>query len=99
MFFFFLLRYIYLPRHLFSEYLARHPRWDLFLLNLAINFFGKLQRSLKLLSIFLEAFRDSLVTVVESASESSTGTRANLHKVEAAEKGLLPGESTEYTTF
>jgi hypothetical protein len=57
----------------------------------------KLQRSLKLMFIFLEVFRDSFVTAVESASQSSPGTRANLHKVEAAEEGLLLGGSAEYT--
>jgi hypothetical protein len=50
---------------------------------------GKLRRSLKLLFIFLEAFRDPFVTAAESASQSSPGTRANLHKVEAAKEGLL----------
>jgi hypothetical protein len=47
--------------------------------------------------IFLEAFRDPFVTAAEAASQSSSGTRANLHKAEAAEEGLLLGESTEYT--
>jgi hypothetical protein len=46
---------------------------------------------------FLEAFRDPFVTAAEHASRSSPGTRANLHKVEAAEEGLLLGESAEYT--
>jgi hypothetical protein len=46
--------------------------------------------------VFLEAFRDTFVTAAESASQSSSGTRANLHKVEAAEEGLLLGESVEY---
>jgi hypothetical protein len=36
------------------------------------------------LFIFLEAFRDPFVTAAEPASRSSSGTRANLHKVEAA---------------
>jgi hypothetical protein len=58
---------------------------------------GKLQRSLKLLFIFLEASRDSFVTAAESASQSSPGTRANLHQVEAAEEGLLLRELAEYT--
>ena len=47
--------------------------------------------------IFFEAFRDPFVTAAEAASQSSSGTRANLHKVEAAEEGLLLGESAEYT--
>jgi len=58
---------------------------------------GKLQRSPKLLFIFLETFRDPFVTATEAASQSSSGTRANLHKAEAAEEGLLLGESAEYT--
>jgi hypothetical protein len=49
------------------------------------------------LFIFLEAFRDPFVTTAEPASRSSPSTRANLHKVEAAEEGLLLGESAEYT--
>jgi len=49
--------------------------------------------------IFLEAFRDPFVTAAEAASQSSSGTRANLHKVEAAEEGLFLGESAEYTVF
>jgi hypothetical protein len=49
------------------------------------------------LFIFLEAFTDSFVTAAEPASRSSPSTRANLHKVEAAEEGLLLGESAEYT--
>jgi hypothetical protein len=56
----------------------------------------KLQRSSKLLFTFLEAFSDPFVTAVEAASQSSPGTRAKLHKVEAAGEGLLLGESTEY---
>jgi hypothetical protein len=44
---------------------------------------------------FFEAFRDLFVTAAEPASRSSP--RANLHKVEAAEEGLLLGESAEYT--
>jgi hypothetical protein len=48
------------------------------------------------LFIFLEAFSDPFVTTVEAASQSSSGTRAKLHKVEAAEEGLLLGESVEY---
>jgi hypothetical protein len=47
--------------------------------------------------IFLEAFSDPFVTITESASQLSSGTRANLHEVEATEEGLLLGESTEYT--
>jgi hypothetical protein len=35
---------------------------------------GKLQRSSKLLFIFLEAFSDPFVAVVEATSQSSTGT-------------------------
>jgi hypothetical protein len=46
--------------------------------------------------IFLEAFSDPLIAVVEAASQSSPGTRAKLHKVEAADEGLLLGESGEY---
>jgi hypothetical protein len=49
------------------------------------------------LFILLEAFRHSFVTVAESASQSSLDTRVNLHKVKAAEEGLLLGESVEYT--
>jgi hypothetical protein len=37
------------------------------------------------LFIFLEAFRDPFITAAEAASQSSLGTRSNLHKVEAAE--------------
>jgi hypothetical protein len=48
------------------------------------------------LFIFLEAFSDSFVAAVETASQSSPGTRAKLHKVEAAQEGLLLGESVEY---
>jgi hypothetical protein len=47
--------------------------------------------------IFLEVFRDPFVVAAEDASQSSSGTRANLHKVEAAEEGLLLGKSIEYT--
>jgi hypothetical protein len=47
--------------------------------------------------IFFEAFRNPFVTAAESASQSSPGTRVNLHKVEAVEEGLLLGESVEYT--
>ena len=43
------------------------------------------------------AFRDPFVTAAEAASQSSSGTRANLHKVEAAEEGLFLGELAEYT--
>jgi hypothetical protein len=46
--------------------------------------------------IFLEAFSDPFVAVVEAASQSSSGTKAKLHKVEAAEEGLLLGKSAEY---
>jgi hypothetical protein len=49
------------------------------------------------LFIFLEAFKEPFVTAVEAASQSSSGTRANRHKVEAAEEGLLLGKSVEYT--
>jgi hypothetical protein len=49
------------------------------------------------LFIFLGAFTDSFVTTTEAASQSSSGTRSNLHKVEAAEEGLLLGKSAEYT--
>jgi hypothetical protein len=47
--------------------------------------------------IFLEAFNDPFVPVVEAASQSLLGTKAKLHKVEAAKEGLLLGESVEYT--
>ena len=47
--------------------------------------------------IVLEAFRDPFVTAAEAASQSSSDTRAKLHKVEAVEEGLLLGESAEYT--
>ena len=47
--------------------------------------------------IFLEVFRDPFVTAAEAASQSSSSIKANLHKVEAAEEGLLLGESAEYT--
>jgi hypothetical protein len=56
----------------------------------------KLQRSLKLLFIFLEAFSDPFVTTIETAPQSSLGTRAKLHNVEAAEEGLLLSKSAEY---
>jgi hypothetical protein len=46
--------------------------------------------------IFLEAFSDPFVTAVEATSQSSPGTRAKLHKVEAVEEGLLLGEIAEY---
>jgi hypothetical protein len=49
------------------------------------------------LIIFLEAFRDLLVTTTEVASQSTPDARAKLHKMEAAEEGLLLGESAEYT--
>jgi hypothetical protein len=49
------------------------------------------------LFIFLEAFRDPFVTAAEAALQSSSGTRANLHMVEATEEGLLLDESAEYT--
>ena len=45
--------------------------------------------------IFLEAFRDPSVTAIDAASQSSSGTRAKLHKVEAAEEDLLLGESAD----
>jgi hypothetical protein len=38
------------------------------------------------LFIFLEDFRDPFITTVESASQSSSSTRANLHEVEAAQE-------------
>ena len=55
----------------------------------------KLQKSWKLLFIFLEALRDLSVTTIEAASQLSSGTRAKLHKVEAAEEDLLLGESAD----
>jgi hypothetical protein len=58
----------------------------------------KLQKSTKLLFIFLEDFRDPFITAAKATSQSSSGTRANLHKVEAAEESLLLRESAEYTT-
>jgi hypothetical protein len=56
----------------------------------------EIQKSSKLLFIFLEAFSDPFVIAVEAASQSSSGTKAKLHKVEAAEEGLLLGKTTEY---
>jgi hypothetical protein len=53
----------------------------------------------KLLIIFLEAFGDLFVTAAEAAFQSLPGTRANLHKAEAAEEALLLGELAEYTAF
>jgi hypothetical protein len=50
---------------------------------------GLLSAPTKLLIIFLEIFRDPFVTAVEAASQSSPGTRAKLHKVEAAEEGYF----------
>jgi hypothetical protein len=50
------------------------------------------------LFIFLKAFKDPFITAVEAASQSSPGTKANLHKVEVSKEGLLLGESVEYTT-
>jgi hypothetical protein len=41
------------------------------------------------LFIFLEVFRDPFVTAAEAASQSSSGTRANLHKVEAADEAYF----------
>jgi hypothetical protein len=41
---------------------------------------------------FLQAFSDLFAAAVEAASQSSSGTRAKLHKVEAAEEGLFLGE-------
>jgi hypothetical protein len=41
------------------------------------------------LFILLEAFSDPFVPAVEAASQSSLGTKVKLHKVEAAEEGLL----------
>jgi hypothetical protein len=58
---------------------------------------GKLQRILKLMFIFLKAFRDSFVTVAEATSQSSTDARSKLHKIEVTEEGLLLGKSAEYT--
>jgi hypothetical protein len=49
------------------------------------------------LIIFLEAFRDPFIIATEAASQLMLDARANLHKVEAAEEGLLLGESAEYT--
>jgi hypothetical protein len=49
------------------------------------------------LFIFLETFRDMFVTAAEAASQSPPGITTKLHKVEAAEEGLLLGESAEYT--
>jgi hypothetical protein len=49
------------------------------------------------LFIFVEAFSDPYVPAVEAASQSSLGTKVKLHKVEAAEEGILLGESAEYT--
>jgi hypothetical protein len=46
--------------------------------------------------IFLEAFSDPFAAAVETASQSPPGTRAKLHKVEAAKEGLLLGESAKY---
>jgi hypothetical protein len=46
--------------------------------------------------IFLKAFSDPFVAAVKATSQSSPGTRAKLHKVEAAVEGLLLGESAEY---
>jgi hypothetical protein len=57
----------------------------------------KLHGSLKILFIFLEVFRDLLDATIEVASQSSLGTRANLHKVEAAEEASLLGEKAECT--
>jgi hypothetical protein len=51
----------------------------------------------KLLIIFLEVFGDLFVAAAEAAFQSSPGTKANLHKVEAAEEGLLLGELADYT--
>jgi hypothetical protein len=58
--------------------------------------------------IFLEAFSDPFGAVVEAASQSSPGTRAKLHKVEAVEEVLtarrisrgrcLPGASANSST-
>jgi hypothetical protein len=36
--------------------------------------------------IFLEAFSDPFVAAVEAASQSSSSTKAKLHKVEAADQ-------------
>jgi hypothetical protein len=58
----------------------------------------KITKKSKTPFIFLEAFRGSFVAAVEATYQSSSGTRANLHKVEASEEGLLLRESAEYTT-
>jgi hypothetical protein len=47
--------------------------------------------------ISLKAFSDPFVAAIEAVSQSSSSTRAKLHKVEAAEEGLLLSESAEYT--
>jgi hypothetical protein len=39
-----------------------------------------------------KTFRHPFVTTAEAAAQSSPGTRANLHEVEAVEEGLLLGE-------
>jgi predicted NAD/FAD-dependent oxidoreductase len=68
----------------------------------------RLKKNLKLLFIFLEAFRDPFVAAVEAASQSSLGTKANLHKGGGCRGRLtsrrisrvycLPGASANFTT-
>jgi hypothetical protein len=48
------------------------------------------------LFVFLEAFSDPFAAAVKTASQSSPETIAKLYKVEAAEEGLLLGETAEY---
>jgi hypothetical protein len=48
-------------------------------------------------AMFATASKDPFITAAESASQSSLDTRVNLHKVEAAEEGLLLGKSAVYT--
>jgi hypothetical protein len=50
------------------------------------------------LIIFLESLRDPFITAAEATSQLSPDATAELHKVEAADEGLLLGELTEYTT-
>jgi hypothetical protein len=54
----------------------------------------KITKSLKLLSILLEALRDPFVTAAEAASQSSPDITNNLHKMKAVKEGLLVGKST-----
>jgi hypothetical protein len=53
----------------------------------------KCTKSLKLLSILLEAFRDPFVTAAQAASQSSPDITNNLHKIKAVKEGLLVGKS------